>query len=154
MEGKAKKISQNGLQVLLFVFIAVLLSSCAVPKIVILNDPLSVEEHVNLGYIYEKKGNLDLAEEEYKKAIKKDKENYIAYFNLGNVYAKKGDYKKAEKYYKRAIKLKEDPDVMNNLAYVLHKQGKNEEALKYIKRALELKEDPSYRDTLESILKE
>jgi len=55
MEGKAKKISQNGLQVLLFVFIAVLLSSCAVPKIVILNDPLSVEEHVNLGYIYEKK---------------------------------------------------------------------------------------------------
>jgi len=136
------------------IFLYIFLSSCSFPKIVILGDYLTAEEHVNLGYVYEKQGKLDLAEEEYKKAIKKDKKNFIAYFNLGNVYAKKGDYERAEVYYKKAIKLKEDPDVMNNLAYVLHKQEKKEEALSYIKKALELKDDPLYRETLESILKE
>ncbi|WP_448584181.1 tetratricopeptide repeat protein [Thermocrinis sp.] len=134
--------------------IVIFLSSCSLPKIVILENHLTAEEHIDLGYIYEKQGKLDLAEEEYKKAIKKDKKNFIAYFNLGNVYAKKGDYERAERYYKQAIKLREDPDVMNNLAYVLYKQGKKDEALTYIRRALEKREDPSYRDTLESILKE
>ncbi|MFZ8787688.1 tetratricopeptide repeat protein, partial [Thermocrinis sp.] len=53
--------------------IIMLCGGCAVPKIVILKDPLTAEEHINLGYLYEKQGKLDLAEEEYKKAIRKDK---------------------------------------------------------------------------------
>jgi len=94
-----------------------------------------------------------LAEEEYKKAIRKDKKNYLAYFNLGNIYAQRGEYEKAERQYRKALELKEDPDVLNNLAYVLNKQGKKEEALLYIKKALEMKDDPAYRETLEEILK-
>lgn len=50
------------------------LFSCSVPTIVILEDPLTSQEHVNLGYIYEKQGKLELAEKEYKKAIKKRQE--------------------------------------------------------------------------------
>ncbi len=133
--------------------LGVLYSGCAVPQVVILKDPLTAEEHINLGYIYEKQGNPDLAEEEYKKAIKKDGKNYIAHFNLGNIYAQREEYEKAERHYKKALKLKEDPDVLNNLAYVLNKLGQKEEALLYIKRALEIRGHPSYRETLEEILR-
>jgi Tfp pilus assembly protein PilF len=142
-----------GMKKLISLLIIMLCGSCAVPQIVILKDPLTAEEHINLGYLYEKQGKLDLAEEEYKKAIRKDKKNYLAYFNLGNIYAQRGEYEKAERQYRKALKLKEDPDVLNNLAYVLSKQGKKEEALLYIKKALEMKDDPSYRETLEEILK-
>ncbi len=93
------------------------------PQIVILKDPLTAEEHINLGYLYEKQGKLDLAEEEYKKAIRKDKKNYLAYFNLGNIYAQRREYGKAERQYRKALGLEEDPDVLNNLAYVLNNAG-------------------------------
>jgi len=76
------------------------LFSCSVPTIVILEDPLTSQEHVNLGYIYEKQGKLELAEKEYKKAIKKDKKNWIAYYNLGNLYAKKEDMLKQIRFIK------------------------------------------------------
>jgi len=138
---------------LVSLLIIMLSGSCAVPQIIILKDPLTAEEHINLGYLYEKQGKLGLAEEEYKKAIRKDKKNYLAYFNLGNIYAQRGEYKKAERQYRKALELREDPDVLNNLAYVLNKQGKKEEALLYIKKALEMNDDPAYRKTLEEILK-
>ncbi|ADC89449.1 TPR repeat-containing protein [Thermocrinis albus DSM 14484] len=126
-----------------------LVTSCA--KIVVLEDPLSVSEHLDLGYLYEKQGSLDLAEKEYKKALKKDPKNFLALFNLGNVYAKKGDYTVAEKFYREALAVKEDPDVLNNLAYVLYKQGRREEALIFIKRALQMKNSETYRQTLREI---
>ena len=108
----------------LLILFSIFLFSCSVPTIVILENPLTSQEHVNLGYIYEKQGKLELAEKEYKKAIKKDKKNWIAYYNLGNIHAKRENWEKAESFYRKAIEIKRDPDVLNNLAYVLNKQGK------------------------------
>jgi hypothetical protein len=71
MEASRQKLFV-GLPVAILLFVAVLLlSSCALPKIVVLEDRLTAEQHNDLGYVYEQKGIFDLAEKEYLLAVKK-----------------------------------------------------------------------------------
>ena len=60
-----------------------------IPKIIVLEDPLTAAEHVDLGVAYEKKGELDLAKREYERALSKDRKFYRARVNLGNVFLAK-----------------------------------------------------------------
>jgi tetratricopeptide (TPR) repeat protein len=76
-------------------------SGCSLPRIIVLNDPLTPEEHINLGVTYEKKGELDSAIKEYEIASKRLP---IAYLYLGNAYFQKNELEEAERYYRRAIK--------------------------------------------------
>lgn len=130
----------------------ILFSGCSLPRIIVLKDPLSPEEHLNLGVAYEKKGEFDNAIKEYLRAAKKLP---IAYLYLGNVYFQKNELDEAEKYYQKAIK--KDPqnaDAYNNLAWLYYTKKENlDEAKGLVLKALELnpsKED-IYRDTLEKI---
>lgn len=129
-----------------------LLLSCSMPRIIILDDPLSPEEHINLGVTYEKKGEYEAAIKEYKAASRK---NPLAYLYIGNVYFEMKDYEKAEGYYKMAIE--EDPqnsDAYNNLAWLYYITGKNlEEAERFALKAIELNPSRSalYEDTLQRI---
>lgn len=129
------------------------------PRIIILDDPLTPEEHINLGVIYEKKGEIDQAIEEYKKATKKMPS---AYLYLGNAYFQKGDLKEAERNYKRAIKKQPDlSDAYNNLAWLYYIKVKDfdiesieiiEKAEGLAIKALELKPaNEDYQDTLNKI---
>ncbi|MFQ5950231.1 MAG: hypothetical protein ACE5J1_06050, partial [Nitrospiria bacterium] len=54
--------------VLSFFLLFGLVGCGAVPKIIILEDPLTHEEHLQLGLSYEAKGEWDLALSEYKAA--------------------------------------------------------------------------------------
>jgi hypothetical protein len=54
-----------------FATFLMLLSSCTLPRLYILKDPLTPEEHLNLGVSYEEKGELDNAIKEYRLASKK-----------------------------------------------------------------------------------
>ncbi|MGE5808366.1 MAG: hypothetical protein ACM32I_04495, partial [Nitrospirota bacterium] len=54
----------------LIIAVMVILSGCSLPRIIILNDPLSPEEHNNLGSIYESQGKFDLAAQQYREALK------------------------------------------------------------------------------------
>jgi tetratricopeptide (TPR) repeat protein len=140
------------MQVIFFMLLSCCLSSCSFPRIVILEDPLSPEEHLNLGVTYEMNGELDNALEEYKKA---SKSLPLAYTYIGNIYFQKGDFKNAEIYYKKA--LKEEPcsaDAHNNLAWLYYTEKTNlDEAENLALKALQL--DPSkkdiFQDTLEKI---
>lgn len=122
------------------------------PRIIILDDPLSPEEHINLGVTYERKGEFEAAIKEYEAASRK---NPLAYLYTGNVYFTLKNYEKAEEYYKRAIE--EDPqnsDAYNNLAWLYYTIGKDlEEAERLVKRAIELNPSKSalYEDTLRKI---
>ncbi len=136
------------MRLILFTFL-LLLSSCA--RIVVYTDPLTSEEHVNLGYIYEKQGKIELAREEYKKAIRKNRKNWIAYYNLGNIYAREERWERAEELYLRALDIKRDPDLLNNLAYVLNKRGDHCIALKLIEEALTKAQKPEFTQTEEEI---
>ena len=128
------------------------LTACSMPRIVVLHDPLSAKEHIDLGVIYEQKGMLDLAEKEYLKAVDKQSTWAIPYFNLGNVAYKRHDLKAAEGYYRKALKLDDqNPDVMNNLASLLHETGRDNEARTLIEKALSLQRKDEYLDTERTI---
>src|SRR4030043_2126244 len=128
------------------------ISSCTIPRIIVLDDPLSPEEHLNLGVTYEKQGDFDNALKEYKTASKKLP---LAYLYMGNVYFQKKEYEEAEVHYKKAIK--KDPvnaDAYNNLAWLYFtKREKLDEAERLALKAIELNplKKEEYGDTLEKI---
>lgn len=138
---------------ILMVMCCSLLFGCALPRIVVLDDPLTPEEHLNLGVSYEKKGELDNALKEYKTASKK---LAAAYLYIGNIYYLKGEFEKAERYYRKAIR--EEPtnaDAYNNLAWLYYLERKDlREAEGLASTAVELSPEKGiYRDTLEQIRK-
>lgn len=134
-----------------FMFL-MLFCSCSLPRLYVLKDPLTPQEHLNLGVSYEQKGELDNALKEYLLASKKLP---LAYLYLGNIYFLKKEWVEAEKSYKEAIQ--QDPwnaDAYNNLAWLYYTRGENlKEAEHLAQKALKL--DPSkekvYGDTLEKI---
>jgi tetratricopeptide (TPR) repeat protein len=133
--------------------ILLLNASCSMPRMVILHDPLTASEHNDLGVIYEQKGQLDLAEKEYLKAVQRDRKWYLPLFNLGNLFYQKSEYEKAEGYYRRALALNSsNPDVMNNLACLLHDISLDHEAGELITKALSIERKPEYIDTYRKIM--
>jgi Tfp pilus assembly protein PilF len=96
-----------------------------VPRIIVLKDPLSAPEHVDLGVAYERKGELDLALKEYEKALRKDPKMFQARVDRGNVFLAKGEYGKAREEYLRALEIRPgDPEATNNLAWAALRSGK------------------------------
>jgi Tfp pilus assembly protein PilF len=132
--------------------LALLFSGCSLPKIIVLHDPLSTEEHVKLGGIYDSQGKIGLAREQYRFAVKQDPKNGKAWSLLGDIAYREKDYPEAEKAYGKALDL--DPksgDLHNNLAWVYVQQNRKlNKAQNLVMRALELDPDhrPYYLDTL------
>ena len=89
-----------------------------IPRIIVLSDPLTAAEHVELGVAYERKGELDLARGEYERALRKDRKIYRARVNLGNISLTKKEYGKAREEYLLALELRPgDADATNNLSW-------------------------------------
>jgi Flp pilus assembly protein TadD len=109
-----------------------------VPKIIVLNDPLTAAEHVDLGVSYERKGELELARREYRRALKADPDFFRARVNLGNVYLAEKDYGKARAEYLEALDLKPgDIEAINNLAWAsLLSETGVEEALERVEKVV------------------
>jgi Tfp pilus assembly protein PilF len=105
--------------VLPFLLLLLLTGGCSrVPRIIVLSDPLTAAEHVELGVAYERKGELDLARREYESALRKDGKLHRARVNLGNVFLAKKEYGKARKEYLRAMELRPgDAEATNNLSW-------------------------------------
>jgi len=132
----------------------IFLVSCSLPKIIIQKDPLTPEEHLNLGVAYEKKGELDHAIAEYRLAAKKLP---LAYLHIGNAHFQKNEWVEAERCYKKAIeKDPKNADAHNNLAWLYYIKHENLDLAESLAlKAIEL--NPSkgniYKDTLERIRK-
>ena len=122
------------------------------PKLVLMQDPLTAEEHNNLGVAYESEGKYKLALSEYKKAHDKDQNLIIPIVNMANVYFKLEEYKKAEKYYLKALKEDEmNLEAANNLASLYIERNQSyDEGLKYLNKAISSRDEiPAYiLDTL------
>jgi len=153
-----KKMNSDKLQTekvityLLLTAYCLLLLGCAFPRIIVLDDPLSPEEHLNLGVTYEKNGELDNALKEYQVASKKLP---VAYLYMGNIYFQKNEFDEAESCYKKAInKDSENADAHNNLAWLYFIERKNlDEAERLVSKAIELNPAKKniYQDTLDKI---
>lgn len=123
----------------------ILNTSCVyIPGHAIYTDPLTAEEHNNLGVAYEKEGRLDLASKEYKKSIEMDNSLITPLINIGNIYLKQKKLDEAEKYY--LIALGKDPhniNAANNLANVyIARNDDFQKGIDYLKDALENQEHP------------
>ena len=130
----------------------------SMPRIIVLNDPLSADEHVTLGVSYEKEGKLELASREYERALKKDPLSFPARFNLGNVRLAEKQYDVARKHYLKALEVRpDDPRAVNNYAWaaILSGDGR-EDALGRMKSVLSdpLHRKPIFLDTLGVLLME
>ncbi len=143
-------------ETIFFMLLSIGLIGCGtLPKVVVLNDPLSAKEHLQLGLSYEAKGEWNLAISEYQAALEKGESPSTIQGYLGNVYYGKKNYPKAEKSYRKALQL--DPGnapVLNNLAALYLNEGKELiEAERLVQRAIEV--DPTrksyYLDTLGEI---
>ncbi|MEW6719878.1 MAG: tetratricopeptide repeat protein [Thermodesulfobacteriota bacterium] len=144
-----------GIALLLLAAIAV--AGCGrMPKIIVLEDPLSADEHVALGVAYEKKGELALAGREYERALKKDGSSFLARFNLGNVRLAEKRYDAAREEYLRALELRPgNPEAVNNLAWAaILSGGGREDALRRLQGVLEdpARRQPPLLDTLGVLL--
>jgi tetratricopeptide (TPR) repeat protein len=136
-------------------FLSLILSGCGHwPRFIILKDPLTVEEHLTLGTVYESKGEFELAVKEYQSALAKDKDNGQALFFLGNAHFHLGNLEQAEVSYQKALTVKDVEQkglINNNLAWVYVKKGeKLDQAEKLCKEAIRLDSINSslYLDTL------
>lgn len=111
----------------LFIPFASLAVSCSyLSPLLLMKDPLTPEEHNNLGVAYENEGKYELAIREYKKALHINNNLITPLVNIGNVYLKQGNYPEAEKYYLRALdKDKYNLQASNNIASIFLITKKN-----------------------------
>ncbi len=130
-----------------------LLGGCALPRVIILNDPLDARQHNDLGVTYEQRQEHDLALLEYNRAAKLDSSWDQPLVNQGNVFAARGDWQQAEKSYRQALRRKPaNGEAMNNLAWALLQRGDTEQALEWASRAVAaLPRDAACRDPLADI---
>jgi Tfp pilus assembly protein PilF len=133
-----------------------LIAACAMPKIpqiIVIDDPLTAEQHNDLGVAYEEKGDFALAGKEYEKAIKKNRDWVIPYLNLGHLYYRQDKLDQAERALRDGLRVKGDhPDLLNNLAWVLMEKRQLEQAKALIDKAIAIEDKEEYRDTRQEIL--
>jgi tetratricopeptide (TPR) repeat protein len=129
-----------------------------VPKVIVLEDPLSADEHVALGVAYEQQGELALAAREYERALKKDGSSFRARVNLGNVRLSEKRYADAREEYLKALGLRPgEPEATNNLAWAAIRSGTGrEDALRRMEAVLSVPahRSPPLLDTLGVLLGE
>jgi Flp pilus assembly protein TadD len=131
----------------------VALGGCA--HLVVLHDPLTADEHNDLGVAYETAGQTGLAAKEYRKALRLESRQSRTWVNLGNVEAAEGRWRAAERSYRRALRdSSANCDAMNNLAVALLRQGRHQdEARALAERATSAggERDSVYRATLAEV---
>lgn len=121
----------------LFLLLALALTGCATPRVVVLSDPLDAREHNDLGVSYEAAGKTDLALQAYTAAAGKDPSWDQPLINRGNALAATGNWPEAEASYRQALKRNpSNPEAMNNLAFALLNRGETADALEWSARAL------------------
>ena len=116
-------------------------SGCALPRIIVLKDPLNAYEYNDLGISYEAAGKMDQALDAYAMAAQKNQSWDQPLLNCGNVYAAQNLWTKAEACYRQALQRNPDnPETMNNLACALLAQNQPIKALFLVDQALD--QDP------------
>ena len=111
--------------------------------------------HYDLGVAYKEMGEIDEAINQFKIAMRGERERLKSLEMLGLCYEDKGDLKTAELIYKRAIEKEAQNDPVKMLAFHYHlgdiyaRQGKLKEAIKEFKEIVEI--DPDFGDVKDKI---
>lgn len=98
--------------------------------------------HFNYAFELRRRGDVDGAMAEYRKAIALDSGMALAYSNLGALLQSKGELTGAESLYMKTIDLRPNYALAwNNLAIVRYRQGDGPGSVRAFRRAIELKPD-------------
>lgn len=100
-------------------------------------DPKNADAHVNLGRLYQLKGDLKHAKRHYELALTARPGHQLAYYNLGTVFDELDEVGKAADFYERAPGI---PDAHYNLARICELNGDEVSALRHMRQ---------YRDLLD-----
>jgi tetratricopeptide (TPR) repeat protein len=113
-----------------------MITACGFPRIVILHDPLTAEEHLRLGRLYEQRQEWAAAKAEYEEALESASTADLtgpARVGLANAYAQLGRSREAERLYREILKE-------NSLARPLRAQAGNNLAWLYLQQGRDLAE--------------
>jgi hypothetical protein len=98
--------------------------------------------HFNYAFELRRRGDIDGAVAEYRKAIALDPDMALAYSNLGALLQSRGQLLGAESLYLRTIDLRPSYALAwNNLGIVRYRRGDGEGAAQAFRRAIELRPD-------------
>ncbi len=101
--------------------------------------------NAGLGFYYEKTGQMELAEKEYRAAIRNALPNPAYYNNLGGVLARQKKFGEAIDVFKKSLDIYPDyADAVYNLGTVYMDTGKLDEAETLLKKAVELNPQKPY----------
>ena len=98
-------------------------------------DPTNADAHVNLGRMYQMKGQLKAARRYYRKAFELVPDHQLALYNLGTLFDELEELDTAAEYYRQALRI---PDAHYNLARICEMQGDELAALRHLRRYQQL----------------
>ena len=93
-------------------------------------DPKNADAHVNLGRLYQLKGDLKHAKRHYELAITARPGHQLAFYNLGTVFDELDETSKASEFYEKAPAI---PDAHYNLARICELKGDEVSALRHMR---------------------
>ncbi len=95
--------------------------------------------YFNLGILYDKVGNFELAEDNFLNAVDLNPEDQEAILGMAQTFEMSEKWRKAEKFYKELISLDpENPVYYRGMARVQMKQGNLDEAQRYYQKSKKL----------------
>ena len=100
-------------------------------------DPTNADALVNLGRLFQLKGQLKQARRYYRKALECDGEHQLALYNLGTLFDELEELDTAAEYYRRALRI---PDAHYNLARICEIRGDELAALRHLRQYQQLLE--------------
>lgn len=104
--------------------------------------PMDAKSLINLGAVYNRKGEFQKGADVLKKALTRDKQSVEAYYNLGIAYRGLKQLPMAANSYKEALRLNPRMlDAMQNLGNVLLEMNNPKGAIEQYKKALEINPD-------------
>ncbi|XOV84773.1 MAG: tetratricopeptide repeat protein [bacterium] len=93
-------------------------------------DPKNADAHVNLGRLYQLRGDLKHAKRHYELALTARPGHQLAFYNLGTVFDELDETSKAAEFYQQAPSI---PDAHYNLARIRELQGDEVSALRHMR---------------------
>lgn len=107
-------------------------------------SPMKSRPHYNLGFYLGRRGELDLAINEFKTAIALDPYNGKARNNLGTMYSKKGDVRGAIQEFRAAVQIEPNNATAHfNLGYSLALSGDIRGAIEALQNGLQIEPNNS-----------
>lgn len=94
----------------------------------------------DLGFVLERQGMVEEANELYRKSLELDPGSASAHYNLAGSLARRGEFAAAERHFRAALEERPNAQTFTGLGIVLGQQGRVDEAVASLRRAIE--EDP------------